>query len=105
MGPDEGDFLGNLPRSRPGTRSGRREPDRPADSAERAARSAEERSAPSARMPPAGTEGAPETPADEPGGSPDALGQAVDSAARLAGTGWRVATFVPREVLRRLPRP
>ena len=105
MEPDEGGLLGNLPRSRPGTRSGRREPERPADSAERAARSAEERSAPSARKAPTGVGSGAEAGGQVPQGSPDAVGQAVDAATRLAGTGWRVATLVPREVLRRLPRP
>jgi hypothetical protein len=102
MDADDGGLLGKLPRSRPGTRSGKREPERPVDSAERAARAAEERGASAARTP--RTAEGPRSTVTEPERS-DPVGDAVGAAAKVAGTGWRVATLVPREVLRRLPRP
>jgi hypothetical protein len=104
---DEGGVLGGLPRSRPGTRSDKRE--RPAAASDRAAEQAERRDSAAARE-----GGAGETPRDkrettaEP--APERAGSgplagALGAATQVAATGLRVATAVPREVLRRLPRP
>ena len=79
MSADEGGILGNLPRSRPGTRSEKRAGETP-----RAA---------------AGPARAPEHDEGDP------VGDAVRGALRLAGAGLRVADGVTREVLRRMPRP
>jgi hypothetical protein len=118
---EDGGVLGNLPRSRPGTRSERRTKGggkRPAKSAERAAQSAERGGRPAARA--ARTEtprraagaaasraGSPRGASDDPaprGGSDDPVGDAVRAAARLAETGLRVTAGLAQEVLRRLPR-
>ena len=92
---DEGGVLRGLPRSRPGTRSNKRE--RPAAAAERAAEQAEERGSAAARKPPAGK--APAEPAPAPSG-----GGVLGLAGHVVGTGLRIATAVPRELIRRLPR-
>ncbi len=93
---DEGGVLGGLPRSRPRTRSGKRE--RPAAAAERAAAQAEDLAAAAARKPPAGD--GPPPPAPEPTG-----GGVLGLAGWVVGSGLRIATAVPRELIRRLPRP
>jgi hypothetical protein len=98
---DDGGVLGNLPRSRPGRRSQKR------DTAARAAETAERRSAKAARPSgqtaagPARRRGAKPPPAE--GGDP--VGEAVRLAAGIAQTGLQVASGLTREVLRRLPRP
>jgi hypothetical protein len=101
MDEDSG-VLGNLPRSRPGTRSQKR------DAPARAARSAEQRSAPAAR-PSAQARPRPKArpkpaPAPEPPSS-DPVGGAVRTAAKVAGGGLKLANGLTREVLRRLPKP
>jgi hypothetical protein len=93
---DDGGVLGNLPRSRPGRRSQKR------DAAARAAESAERRSAKAAR-PAAQTAARPKPPPPPEGGDP--VGEAVRLAAGIAQTGLQVASGLTREVLRRLPRP
>ena len=87
---DDGGVLGNLPRSRPGRRSEKRDaaPSGP-KAAQRAPRSAPRRAAP----PP------------EPAGEGDPVGGALRTVGGLAATGARVANGVARGVLRRLPRP
>jgi hypothetical protein len=88
---DGGDVLGNLPRSRPGRRSEKREqagsPGRPRSSRQSPVASRQETT--------------PDPP--EPGSDP--VGDAVRVAGRAAETGLKVATGVTRELLRRLPRP
>ena len=109
---DEGGVLGNLPRSRPGTRSQKREAARqeqtsarPSKSSARAAETAERRSAKAAR-PSGQASPRPDAPPPRPAdGGPDPVGDAVRLAAGVAGLGLRVANGVTREVLRRLPRP
>ena len=113
---DEGGVLGNLPSSRPGRRSAKR--DRPAKTAARAATKAEASGKAAAK--PARTSKAARTspkprppvekprppvepvapaPSDDPGGA------AVRTAAGVAVTGVKVAGAVTKELLRRLPRP
>jgi hypothetical protein len=75
-----GDVLGNLPRTRPGRRSEKRE-GKPLPSQPRRQR---------------------EQPPPPP---PDPVGDAVRVAAGVAGAGIRVANGITRELLRRLPRP
>jgi hypothetical protein len=83
MDPEGGGVLRNLPRSRPGTRSHKREPGE-------AARTTSARPA------------RPTEPAESPS---DPVGGAVRVVAGAAGAGLRVADALTREVLRRLPRP
>jgi hypothetical protein len=80
MDPEGGGVLKNLPRSRPGTRSHKRDP----GGATRA------------------TSARPSGPA-EPAADP--VGGAVRAVAGAAGAGLRAADALTREVLRRLPRP
>jgi hypothetical protein len=102
---DEGGVLGNLPRSRPGTRSQKRDAGRAAKTTSRAAETAERRSAKAAR-PSGQASRRPEPPPPRPAdGGPDPVGDAVRLAAGIAGTGLRVANGLTREVLKRLPRP
>jgi hypothetical protein len=96
---DEGGVLGNLPRSRPGRRSQKR------DATARAAETAERRSAKAAR-PSAQTAARPKAPparSAPEGGDP--VGGAVRLAAGIAQAGLHAASGLTREVLRRLPRP
>ena len=79
MEPEGGGVLRNLPRSRPGTRSGKRD-------------------GPASRRP------APPPPRAA-GGEGDPVGDAVRALAGVAETGAKVANAVTRELLRRLPRP
>ncbi len=83
MESDSGGVHGRLPRSRPGTRSGKRD----AAGARRPARAAP----------------APEHVSDPGGQAP--VEAAVRAATRAAGGGVRVASGLTRELLRRLPRP
>jgi len=75
------DVLGNLPRTRPGRRSEKRDG------------GAAKRSTP--RRPPPKPEAA----------EPDTVRNAVRAAAGVAEAGMRVANGITRELLRRLPRP
>jgi hypothetical protein len=131
MADDEPGLLGNLPRSRPGTRSGKRDTSgsEPAPERKQAAkpgrggrasaqttgsvkskRSAKQaptrekaaRSAPSRPPTPAGKKSIPVGVADDKRSSSRGP---LHQAAKVAGTGLRVAEGVTREVLRRLPRP
>ena len=77
MNGEERGLLGNLPRSRPGTRSDKR--DGPAASEQ--------------------TQRSPEPAAGDP------VGDVLRAAGRTAGAGLRTAGDVTREILRRLPRP
>jgi hypothetical protein len=96
---EDSGVLGNLPRSRPGTRSQKR------DAKARAARSAERRDAPAARTSAqARKRPTPPPPAPEPQGG-DPVGEAVRTAAKLAGGGLKLANGLTREVLKRLPKP
>jgi hypothetical protein len=79
---DDGGVLGNLPNSRPGTRSDKR-PAKP-----RAA----------AQPPPAAARRDKEDPADP-------IADAIRTATGIAAAGARVANGVARELVRRLPRP
>jgi hypothetical protein len=110
---DEGGVLGNLPNSRPGKRSAKR--DRPAKAAETAAVRAEAAGKPAAKparaskakrtsvKPGRGPAGTARPPRAEP--SADPVGAAVRGAASLAVTGVKVAGAVTQELLRRLPKP
>ena len=109
---DEGGVLGNLPRSRPGTRSQKRDSARAAESSGRAAQTAaraaetSERRSAKAAQPTRQASKRPQEAQRRPAeGGPDPVGDAVRLAAGIAGTGLRVANGVTREVLRRLPRP
>jgi len=95
---EDSGVLGNLPRSRPGRRSQKR------DAAARAASSAEQRGS-KAAQPPSHARGRPAPAPPEPSAGADPVGEAVRTAARVAGSGLKLADGVTREVLRRLPRP
>jgi hypothetical protein len=143
MADEEPGLLGNLPRSRPGTRSDKRsdaetgdQGSRPASKRSQAAKPGVKRAAsarkgtgskragasqrttsvtsespakgapaskggPKAKPVPV-TVAEPETPREEP--KHEKTGP-LSSAAKVAGTGLRVAEGVTREVLKRLPRP
>jgi hypothetical protein len=96
---DEGGVLGNLPRSRPGRRSQKR------DATARAAETAERRSAKAARPSPQAAARPKPPRAEPPAGGGDPVGGAVRLAAGIAQAGLQVAGGLTREVLRRLPRP
>lgn len=96
---DDSGVLGNLPRSRPGTRSQKRNAPAappPAARASTARASTQGRPRPKARPKPA--------PAPEPSSS-DPVSEAVRTAAKVAGGGLKLANGLTREVLRRLPKP
>ena len=78
MNDEDRGLLGNLPRSRPGTRSEKRDG---GGAAERRA------------------------PVPEPEDAGDPVGDALRTAARTAEAGLRTAGDVTRGILRRLPRP
>jgi hypothetical protein len=101
---EESGVLGNLPRSRPGVRSEKRDTSPKRDSSARAARSAETRGAPAAR-PSGQTHKRPTPPPQPEPASSDPVGEAVRTAAKLAGGGLKLANGLTREVLRRLPKP
>jgi hypothetical protein len=101
MDADGGEVLGNLPRSRPGKRSEKRE--RPAAAAERAAESAERRGGAAAR--PGRGASRRGTPATPDAAGIDPVRDAAKLAVRTAGAGFKVAEAVSRELLRRIPRP
>jgi hypothetical protein len=124
---DDGGVLGNLPHSRPGKRSAKRDSGgRPAGAASRAAAKAERSGTPAAEpagkakaarksakpgraaagvgaQPKTGAAQAPPPLQPEPAGG--AVTAAVRTAAGLAVTGVRVAGAVTQELLKRLPRP
>jgi hypothetical protein len=77
---DGGDVLGNLPRTRPGRRSEKRDA--------KARQSAPRRQKP-----------------EPPEPESDPVGDAVRAAAGVAEAGIKVANGITRELLRRLPRP
>jgi hypothetical protein len=99
---DDPGLLGNLPRSRPGTRS------------EKRASGSAPKPAPAAATPKPRPKAKPRTgakvsnprprPAPEPQQG-DPVSEALKAAARIAGAGARTANGVTREILRRLPRP
>jgi hypothetical protein len=95
---DESGVLGNLPRKRPGTRSQKR------DAPARAARTAEQRGAKAAR-PSAQAKARPEPPPQPAPRAADPVGGAMRTAAKVAGSGLKLADGLTREVLRRLPKP
>jgi hypothetical protein len=104
MADDEG-VLGNLPHSRPGRRSDKRDAGRPPSRPKRPAPAAT-RQAQEPPEAPAHARGPIDDIAPvraEPG--PSRTDDLVGATAKLAGTGLRVAGGVAREVLRRLPRP
>ncbi len=128
MSSDEPGLLGNLPRSRPGTRSDKRatapeeaELVKEPAPARRVTKSAPESAAkpkakrvtakrparPTSPRPAAAAAAAPREPAAQPvrPREPEAPAGPLRSAAKVAGTGLRVAEGVTRGVLRRLPRP
>lgn len=124
MSSDEPGLLGNLPRSRPGTRSDKRatapeeaELVKEPAPARRVAKSASKPKAkrvtakrparPTSPRPAAAAAAAPREPAAQPvrPREPEAPAGPLRSAAKVAGTGLRVAEGVTRGVLRRLPRP
>ncbi len=94
---DESGVLGNLPRKRPGTRSQKR------DAPARAARAAEQRGTKAAR-PSTQAKARPKPPQPAPRRA-DPVGEAVRTAAKVAGSGLKLADGLTREVLRRLPKP
>jgi hypothetical protein len=118
----EGGVLGNLPHSRPGRRSKKRDAGRPAAAAGAAARKAEatdaaaarparRRTSRSRRQAPAAAPKSARAIREEPsagaldGETGGPIGGAVHAATKVAGTGVRVAGALAHEVLRRLPRP
>ena len=129
MSPEEPGLLGNLPRSRPGTRSDKRKAtggSKPAPKRSQAAKpgvkettaakkpkaaaakpkAAAKKPKPAAKKPPVASKPPPPSPQTEPPSEsrPPSPG-ALESAVKVAGAGLRVAEGVTREVLRRLPRP
>jgi hypothetical protein len=117
MADDDG-VLGNLPHSRPGKRSDKRDSGgRPSNAARKAAAKAEAGGKPAAKAPRASkprTRAKPATtgarssrrqPADPtpPQPSGDAVTSVVRTAATVAAMGVRVAGAVTQEILRRLP--
>ena len=86
---DDKSVLGNLPRSRPGTRSDKR----PAPAKARP------------RKPAAARPAAPKPDPAAPVASADSLAEAARVAAKAVGTGVKIGTGLAQEVLRRLPRP
>jgi len=95
---DDSGVLGKLPRSRPGTRSQKR------DAPARAARSAEQRGSRAAR-PSAQTRRRPEPPPPPRASAGDPVSRAVRTAAKVGGAGLKLAGGVTRAALRRLPKP
>ena len=97
---DDPGLLGNLPRSRPGTRSDKR-----ASSSAPKPAAATPKPQPTAKPRPGAKVSNPRPrPAPEPQPG-DPVSEALKAAARIAGAGARTANGVTREILRRLPRP
>ncbi|HEX5909005.1 MAG TPA: hypothetical protein VFY44_00845 [Thermoleophilaceae bacterium] len=121
MTPEEPGLLGNLPRSRPGTRSDKRGDgtgSKPAPKRSQAAKPGVKNAAAAKKKAPAAKKNAPKKPpapksqpAPEPRPEPVASKSVppspspLESAVKVAGAGLKVAEGVTREVLRRLPRP
>ncbi len=101
-------ILGNLPRSRPGTRSQKRAVEERREEAAKPAPAQEppKRSTPRARArraaEPAGSRPGPRQPAPAERG---VVTDAITTATGVAEAGLRVTAEVARAVLRRLPRP
>jgi hypothetical protein len=121
---DDGGVLGNLPNSRPGKRSAKREAGagRPAKSAAKAAEKAEAGGKRAAKQPKRTTAVKKPASGDRVGVSPDMhgkrihdpvpppasedpVGAAVRTAAGITVAGVKVAGAVGRELFKRLPRP
>ncbi len=94
---DDDSVLGNLPRSRPGRRSGKRE----------AARNGSKPRTPAAKRKPAATSARRHRRrrGGSRGRSADPVGEALRTAAKVAETGIRLTSGVAQEIVRRLPRP
>ena len=119
MTPEEPGLLGNLPRSRPGTRSDKRGDatgSKPAPKRSQAAKpgsaAAKKKPAAAKKKPAPKKPPAPKSqPAPKPRPEPVASKSVppspspLESAVKVAGAGLKVAEGVTREVLRRLPRP
>ena len=122
MTPEEPGLLGNLPRSRPGTRSEKRGEaagSKPAPKRTQAAKpgvknaAAAKKKAPAAKKktapkkPPAPKSQPAPAPRPEPVASKSVppSPSPLESAVKVAGAGLRVAEGMTREVLKRLPRP
>ena len=123
MTPEEPGLLGNLPRSRPGTRSDKRgdaagskaapkrsKPAKPgvknsAAAKKKPAAAGAKKAAP--KKPPAPKSQPAPKPRPEPVASKSVppSPSPLESAVKVAGAGLKVAEGVTREVLRRLPRP
>jgi hypothetical protein len=114
---EEPGLLGNLPRSRPGTRSDKRDgstgskptPKRsqaakPGVKSTRAAKPRKPAPTKPVARKPAATKPKQAPPEPAPA-SPSAGSNPLESAVKVAGAGLRVAEGVTREVLKRLPRP
>ena len=98
-------ILGNLPRSRPGVRSEKRAAGgkQTAGTAKRTA--AAKPKQPRAPKPRASAAKSPPPPPPPAPKSEDPIGLAVRAAGQVAETGFKVASRMASEVLRRLPRP
>lgn len=92
---NEDGILGNLPHSRPGVRSDKRDRSRPTPKKAPAAPKARKPAAPKAPPPPP----------PEPARSSDPIEQAVHLVGEVAETGIRAMAKVAGGVLRRLPKP
>jgi len=115
MTDEEPGLLGNLPRSRPGTRSDKRAQtggSKPAPKRSQAAKPGVKSTAAAKKQAPRKKPSAPkskpaparEEPVATSQSKPPATGP-LESAVKVAGAGLRMAEGVTREVLRRLPRP
>ena len=99
---DDPGLLGNLPRSRPGTRSDKR------TSGSKVAKPnpVQAKTAPKASRPKPRPKISNPKPRPAPESQPgDPVSETLKAAARIAGAGARTANGVTREILRRLPRP
>ncbi|MGI8846031.1 MAG: hypothetical protein ACR2HC_07645 [Thermoleophilaceae bacterium] len=121
MSPEDPGLLGNLPRSRPGTRSDKRgsapaggelikEPGSAAKAAPKRKPAAKAKPGVKAKRatkakPTAPPPTPPQAPREPVAAESHQSGGPLRSVAKVAGTGLRVAEGVTREVLRRLPRP
>ena len=100
---DDPGLLGNLPRSRPGTRSDKRARAPPPTGCRGRRSQARARAKAKPRPTPKVSNPKPRpAPESQPG---DPMSEALKAAARIAGAGARTANDVTREILRRLPRP
>lgn len=105
---DDPGLLGNLPRSRPGTRSDKRASSATAKPVAAKASPAKAKPPPPRAQPKAKPRPKVANPKPRPAPetqSPDPVSEALKTAGRLAGAGARTANGVTREILRRLPRP